>query len=500
MASIQRADHSIPAADEPGFVRGLNLFDSVMVVSGAMIGSGIFIVSADMARKIGSPGWLLVAWVVAGVLTISAALSYGELSSMMPAAGGMYVYLREAYSPLFGFLYGWTLFTVIQTGTIAAVAVAFARFSGVLWPWISEKRYLIAPIPLSQRYALSLSSAQLVGILVIILLTWTNTLGLEYGKTVQNVFTVAKAGALLGIIVVGLLLARNAEVLGANLANFWKARGCAPLTSGLDATTTLGLFVALCISQSGSLFAADAWHDVTFAAGEVKDPRRTLPRALVIGAVLVVALYLLVNVAYLCVLSFPAIQHAPEDRVATAMLAAAYPGVGKVAVAFAIMVSTFGCINSLVLAGSRAYYAMARDGLFFAPASRLNRASVPAWSLAVQGVWASLLVLPRTYNPLTRQYGNLYSNLLDYVISAALIFYILTIAGLMRLRRSRPQAERPYRAPGYPVVPAVYIVGATIIMAALFFYRPSTTWPGLLIVICGVPVYSLFSVIQRVRA
>src|SRR5579875_32435 len=340
MASIQRADHSIPAADEPGFVRGLNLFDSVMVVSGAMIGSGIFIVSADMARKIGSPGWLLVAWVVAGVLTISAALSYGELSSMMPAAGGMYVYLREAYSPLFGFLYGWTLFTVIQTGTIAAVAVAFARFSGVLWPWISEKRYLIAPIPLSQRYALSLSSAHLVGILVIILLTWTNTLRLEYGKTVQNVFTVAKAGALLGIIVVGLLLARNAEVLGANLANFWKARGCAPLTSGLDATTTLGLFVALCISQSGSLFAADAWHDVTFAAGEVKDPRRTLPRALVIGAVLVVALYLLVNVAYLCVLSFPAIQHAPEDRVATAMLAAAYPGVGKVAVAFAIMVST----------------------------------------------------------------------------------------------------------------------------------------------------------------
>ncbi len=499
MTSNEKADHSNHGADEPGFVRGLNLFDSVMVVSGAMIGSGIFIVSAGMARKGGSPGWLLVAWVIAGVLTIAAALSYGELSSMMPAAGGMYVYLREAYSPLFGFLYGWTLFTVIQTGTIAAVAVAFARFSGVLWPWISETHYLIAPIHLSPRYAISLSSAQLAGILVIVLLTWTNNLGLEYGKIVQNFFTVAKAGALLGIITVGLLLARNGEALRANLANFWKARGCAPLASGLDATTALGLFVALCVSQSGSLFAADAWHDVTFAAGEVKDPRRTLPRALVLGTVLVIALYLLVNLAYLCVLPFPAIQHAPEDRVATAMLAAAYPGVGKMAMALAIMISTFGCINSLVLAGSRAYYAMARDGLFFAPASKLNRASVPGWSLVVQGVWASLLVLPRTYSPITRHYGNLYSNLLDYVISAALIFYILTIAGLMRLRRSRPRADRPYKAPGYPVVPAVYVGGAAIILAALFGYRPSTTWPGLVIVLCGLPVYGALYVVRRIR-
>jgi len=499
MTSNEKADHSNHGAGEPGFVRGLNLFDSVMVVSGAMIGSGIFIVSAGMARKVGSPGWLLVAWVLAGVLTITAALSYGELSSMMPAAGGMYVYLREAYSPLFGFLYGWTLFTVIQTGTIAAVAVAFARFSGVLWPWISERRYLIAPIHLSPRYAISLSSAQLAGILVIVLLTWTNTWGLEYGKIVQNFFTVAKAGALLGIITVGLLLARNGEALRANLANFWKARGCAPLAPGLEATTALGLFVALCVSQSGSLFAADAWHDVTFAAGEVKDPRRTLPRALVVGTVLVITLYLLVNVAYLCVLPFPAIQHAPEDRVATAMLAAAYPGVGKMAMALAIMISTFGCINSLVLAGSRAYYAMARDGLFFAPASRLNRASVPGWSLVVQGVWASLLVLPRTYSPITRHYGNLYSNLLDYVISAALIFYILTIAGLMRLRRSRPRADRPYKAPGYPVVPAVYVVGATVILVTLFGYRPSTTWPGLVIVLCGLPVYGALYVVRRIR-
>ena len=499
MASLtEQADHSNPGPGARGFVRGLNLFDSAMVVSGAMIGSGIFIVPADMARQIGSPGWLLVAWVIAGILTIAAALSYGELSSMMPATGGMYVYLKEAYSPLFGFLYGWTLFAVIQTGTIAAVAVAFARFSGVFWPWISETHYLIPPIHLSEHYAVSFSSAQFVGILVIVLLTWTNSRGLEYGKIVQNFFTVVKTGALAGIVVVGLLLARHAEAVRANLANFWNARGCVPLAPGLEATTALGLFVALCVSQSGSLFAADAWHDVTFAAGEVQNPRSTLPRALAWGTVLVIVLYLLVNVAYLCVLPFPAIQHAPEDRVATAMLAAAYPGAGKALMAFAIMISTFGCINSLVLAGSRAYYAMARDGLFFASASRLNRASVPGWSLVAQGVWASLLVLPRTYDPLTRHYGNLYSNLLDYVISAALIFYILAVAGLMRLRHRQPQAERPYKTPGYPAVPVLYVLGATVILIALFAYRPSTTWPGLLIVLCGLPVYSaLLTVTHR---
>ncbi|MGH9357644.1 MAG: APC family permease [Terriglobia bacterium] len=496
-SSPEKIRASSSGAGRPAFVRGLNLFDSVMVVSGAMIGSGIFIVSADMARNIGSPGWWLVAWVIAGVLTISAALSYGELASMMPAAGGMYVYLREAYSPLLGFLYGWTLFTVIQTGTIAAVAVGFARFCGVLWPSISETSYLIPPIHLSQHYAISLSSGQLAAILVVALLSWTNTRGLEYGKIVQNFFTVAKVGALLGIVLVGLFLARGGEALRVNLSSFWSARGTVPLSEGLTATTTLGLLVALCVSQSGSLFAADAWHDVTFAAGEVKDPRRTLPRALVIGTVLVIILYLLVNVAYLCVLPFQAIQHAPEDRVATAMLAAVYPGLGKMLMALAIMISTFGCINALVLAGSRAYYAMALDGLFFSRASRLNRASVPGWSLTAQGVWASLLVLPRTYNPLTGHYGNLYSNLLDYVISAALIFYILTIAGLIRLRHKRPQAERPYKAPGYPAVPALYIVGAFVILIALFSYRPSTTWPGLIIVLCGLPVYGALYAAQR---
>lgn len=485
-----------PAAPHPQidteFVRGLGLFDSVMIVAGTMIGSGIFIVSADMGRKIGSPGWLLVAWAFTGVLTIAAALSYGELASMMPRAGGMYLYLREAYSPLFGFLYGWTLFTVIQTGTIAAVAVAFARFSGVLWLWISETNYLIHPLHLSTGYAISFSSAQMAAIVVIALLTWTNSRGIEYGKIVQNFFTVAKAAALLALIGIGLILARNAAAIRENFAHLWHARGYVPLGHGLTAATAFGLFVAICVSQSGSLFSADSWHDITFAAGEVRNPRRTLPLALVIGTVLVIALYLLANLAYLCVLPFLAIQHAPSDRVATAMLAAVYPGTGKALMALAIMISCFGCINSLVLAGPRAYFAMARDRLFFHSASRLNRARVPGWSLWVQGAWAALLVLPRTYNPITRQYGNLYSDLLDYVISSALIFYILTIAGLIRFRRRQTAPKPPYRTPGYPVVPGIYIAGAGAILAVLFVYRPATTWPGLLIILLGLPVYAAF--------
>lgn len=481
------------------FVRGLGLFDSVMVVIGVMIGSGIFIVSADMGRKIGSPGWLLVAWVITGVLTIAASLSYGELASMMPRAGGMYVYLREAFSPILGFLYGWTLFTVIQTGTIAAVAVAFALFSGVLWPGISQTSYWVAPVHISAGYAISLSTAQVVAILVIVLLTWTNSRGLEYGKKVQNTFTVAKTAALLGLIVVGLWLGRNAAAIHANFGHLWSFNGFVPLKSGLEATTALGLFVAICVSQSGSLFSADSWHDITFAAGEVRDPRRTLPRALAIGSIVVIALYLLANVGYLSTLPLSGIQHAPSDRVATAVLQAVYPGAGRALMAIAIMISTFGCVNSLVLAGPRAYYAMARDGLFFRYAGRLNRAKVPAWSLWIQGIWAALLVLPRTYNPATKQYGSLYSNLLDYVISAALIFYILTIAGLFRLRRTRPDAERPYKAFGYPVVPAVYIIGATAITIVLFAYRPSTTWPGLVIVCCGLPIYAFLAASARKR-
>ncbi len=473
---------------DAGFVRELGLFDSAMIVIGAMIGSGIFIVPADMARNIGSPGWLLVAWVFAAVITVAAALSYGELAAMIPKAGGMYVYLREAFSPLIGFLYGWTLFTVVQTGTIAAVAVAFARFTGVLWPAVSEQRYIISPIRLSSGYAISLSTGQLVAILVIALLTWTNTRGVHYAKIIQNVFTSAKVVALAALILIGLIFWNHSAVT-ANLSQFWTPRDVTPITAGLSALTSFGLFVALCVSQSGSLFSADAWYGITFAAGEVKNPAKTLPAALALGTMSVMGLYLLANVAYLVVLPLEAIQHAPSDRVATAMLQAIFPGWGAVLMAAAIMVSTFGCINALVLSGPRAYYSMALDGLFPAKAGTLNRFHVPAASLIMQGIWASALLLPRTFNSATNSYGSLYSNLLDYVISAELIFYVLTIAGVIRLRITKPNAPRPYRAFGYPVMPLIYIVGATLVLVCLFVYRPATTWPGLLIVLCGLPVY-----------
>lgn len=499
MTKPDEMGQTVPSGAGQGFVRGLGLFDAVMVVVGIMIGSGIFIVSADMSRKIGSTGGLLLAWVITGLLTIAAALSYGELASMMPRAGGMYVYLTESYSPVCGFLYGWTLFGVIQTGTIAAVAVAFARFSGVLWPSISETRYLVAPVHISSGYAFSLSSAQLLGIVVIVILTGTNYCGLKYGKRVQNFFTVAKTLALLGLIVVGLFFGWNAKAVHENFSHLWRVTGAVPLSPGLDAATLFGLFVALAIAQSGSLFAADSWHDITFAADEVRDPRRTLPRALAIGTVLVIVLYLLANLAYLAVLPLHALQNAPDDRVATAMLRVVFPGFGAALMAILIMVSTFGCINGLVLAGARVYYAMSRDGLFFKSAGRLNQSRVPGWGLIVQGVWACVLVLPRTYDPATHTYGNLYSNLLDYIISSALVFYVLTIAGVFRLRKKRPDAERPYRVPGYPFVPGFYIIGATIILVLLFVYRPATTWPGLVISILGVPVYLLLRKKMAIR-
>ena len=471
------------------FTRGLGLYDSTMVVIGSMIGSGIFITSADMARTIGSPGWLLMAWALTGVLTIVGALSYGELAAMMPRAGGQYVYLREAFSPLWGFLYGWTLFLVIQTGTIAAVAVGFARYLGVLVPWIREDHFLIAPIHVSAGYALSLSTTQLVGLLMIAFLTWTNTRGLEYGRIIQNVFTTAKTGALIGLILVGVLIGRNAAAIADNFGGLWTLRPAVDVAPGLTVFSGFGLLVAVLVSQAGSLFSADAWNNITFTAGEVKDPRRNIPLSLALGTGTVITLFLLANVAYISTLPFNAIQNAPADRVATATLDVVWPGTGAIIMAVAIIISTFGCNNGLILAGARAYYAMSRDGLFFTSAGTLNIQKVPAWGLVLQGIWAAFLVLPRTFNPATQSYGNLYSNLLDYVVSAALIFYIMTIAGVFRLRQTRPDADRPYRAFGYPVVPALYIIGAATILLALFVYRTSTTWPGLVIVLLGVPVY-----------
>ena len=475
--------------ESTGFVRGLNLFDATMIVIGTMIGSGIFIVSADMARMINSPGWLLVAWAVTAALTILAAISYGELAALLPHAGGVYVFLREAYSPLWGFLYGWTLFAVIQTGTIAAVAVAFARFLSVLVPSISESNYLIPPIHISTGYAFSLSTAQLVGVAVIVLLTWTNSRGLEYGKIVQNVFTTAKVSAIAALILAGLFLGRNAEAIQTNFTAPF-ALGAFDPALGVAAGSVFGLIIAIGVAQSGSLFSADAWHDVTFVAGEVHDPKKNLPKAMAIGCTAVVLLYVLTNVIYLLVLPLPAIQHAPSDRVATAVLERIFPAYGSALMAIAIMISTFGCINSLVLQGARAYYAMAKDRLFFPRAASLNRARVPGHSLWMQGAWSAMLVLPRTYNPATGAYGNLYSNLLDYIISAALIFYILTIAAVFRLRYKMPDAERSYRVPGYPVTPALYILGAAVVLVILFAYRPATTWPGLVIVLAGAVIYA----------
>ena len=474
------------------FKRGLGLYASTMVVVGSMIGSGIFLVSAEMARQTGSPGLLLTAWVVTGVLTLAAALSYGELAAMMPRAGGQYVYLREAFSPLWGFLYGWTLFMVIQTGTIAAVAVGFARYTGYLLPWFAEDHYLVRPIHVSAGYAFSLSTVQLLGIVLIALLTWTNTRGLDWGKLIQNVFTTAKTGALVALIAVGLLFGWNSAAVHGSFGDLWTPRNAIALAPGLAATTGYGMFVALCVAQVGSLFSADAWNNITFTAGEVKDPRRNIPLGLALGTGIVISLYLLANVAYLVTLPFSAVQTAPADRVATATLEASFPGVGAMAMAICIMVSTFGCNNGLILAGARAYYAMARDGVWFRRVGTLNAEKVPAWGLVLQGIWAAFLILPRTYNTTTGAYGNLYGDLLTYVISAALIFYILTIAGLFRLRATHPNVERPYKAFGYPIVPALYIAGAAAVLVILFTYQTATTWPGLAIIVAGLPAYVLF--------
>jgi len=487
-----------PPAEDKQLVQGLGLLDSTMLVAGSMIGSGIFITSAEISRQVGSAGWLLAVWLVTGVLTVCAALSYGELAAMMPRAGGQYIYLREAYSPLWGFLYGWTLFLVIQTGTIAAVAVAFARYLGVLVPWISPTSWVISPINFSSKYALSLSTQQLVAVVMIVLLTLINTRGLQLGKMIQNVFTSAKTLSLIALIFVGLVIGCNLQVLKANFADTWTPVGVSPIKPDLSflsqasaAMGAGGLFIAFCVAQVGSLFSSDAWNNITFTAGEVKNPRRNLPLALALGTGLVTVLYLLANVAYLCLLPLSEIQHAPDDRVATAAIGTVFHGGGPLIMAIAIVISTFGCNNGLILAGARVYYAMARDGLFFQSTGKLNRQKVPAMGLGLQCLWACALVLPRT-RPSPGVYGNLYGDLLDYVIFAVLIFYVLTIAGLFVLRRKQPNAERPYRAFGYPVVPALYMVAATAITCVLLFYKTATSWPGLVIVLLGVPFYFLW--------
>jgi APA family basic amino acid/polyamine antiporter len=440
----------------------LSLLDATTIVMGSMIGSGIFIVSADIARQVQSPGLMILTWVVTAVLTVVAALSYGELAAMMPQAGGQYVYLREAFGPLSGFLYGWTLFLVIQTGTVAAVAVAFAKYTGVFFPAIAADHYLLRAGPFS------LNTQQLLAIAVLVLLTWVNTRGVRAGAAVQNVFTVAKTGALLGLIGFGFLAAGSPSGTESNFSGFW---------SNSDWSWTTIRLVG--VAMVGALFSADAWNNVTFAAGEVRNPRRNVPLALGLGVGVVCGLYIITNFVYLRLLPLEAIQHAPEERVATAAAAVIFGPVAVRIMAAAIMVSTFGCINGMVLAGARVYYAMALDGLFFKPVAKLDpRRHTPAVSLVVQCVWACLLTLTGTYG-----------DLLDYVIFAVLLFYILTIAGVFVLRRKRPDAERPYRALGYPVLPAFYFALAGLIEILLLLYKPKYTWPGLIIVLVGIPVF-----------
>ncbi|HEX8195309.1 MAG TPA: amino acid permease [Pyrinomonadaceae bacterium] len=496
MENVATSEDATKIDQNSGFVRGLGLLDSTMIVAGSMIGSGIFIVSADIARQVGSSGWLLMVWIVTGLLTVAAALSYGELAAMMPKAGGQYVYLRESYSPLWGFLYGWTLFLVIQTGTIAAVAVAFARFLGILVPAVSPESYLIPPVNLGGGYAFSLSTQQLIAILLIILLTVINMQGLKLGKYIQNTFTVTKTLALAALILLGLFIGGQAGIFSANFANAWTPTNVAEVAPGVSAANGLyGLFIAFCVAQVGSLFSSDAWNNITFTAGEVKDPQKNIPLSLALGTGLVIGLYILANVAYLSTLSLQQIQTAPEDRVGTLALQQIFGAGGAVIMAVAIIISTFGCNNGLILAGARVYYAMAKDNLFFKATEKLNKNHVPATALILQCIWTCLLVLPRTVSTDAAgktTYGNLYGTLLDYVVFAVLIFYILTIIGLFILRRKRPDVPRPYRAFGYPVVPALYIVAATIICLVLLFYKPATSLPGLAIVLTGVPVYFIW--------
>ncbi len=501
-------------ADEGGFVRAIGLFDGTMIVVGSMIGSGIFIVAADISRQTGSAGGLLLTWILTGLLTVAAALSYGELASLFPRAGGQYVYLREAYSPLCGFLYGWTLFLVIQTGTIAAVAVGFARYLGVLAPSISPTTWIIPPVALSAKYAISLSVQQLVGILMIVFLTFLNTRGVQLGKLIQNIFTTAKTLSLVGLILLGVFVGRNAGAIAENFSHFWAVRGAQAIEPGANflrgwipvvtaGSGAFGLFVAFAVAQVGSLFSADAWNNIGFTAAEVKNPKRDVALSMAFGTLIVITLYVLANLAYLLTMPLTQIQTAPDDRVATAALNTIFGPAGAAIMAVAIIISTFGCNNGLILAGARVYYAMARDGLFFRATGKLNEKRVPANALLLQGIWIVVLILLRTRKVDAAgvvSYGNLYGDLLDYVVFAVLIFYALTIAGIFVLRRKRPDADRPYRAFGYPVLPLLYIVSAAAILFVLLLYRTQTAWPGLVIVLLGVPVYWLWSRKQGARA
>jgi APA family basic amino acid/polyamine antiporter len=507
----QSAAPSIDAPNAPHLVQSLGLFSSTAIVAGSMIGSGVFIVDADIARGTGSPALLLGAWVVTAVLTMIGALSYGELAAMMPKAGGQYVYLRESLGPLWGFLYGWTLFLVIQTGTIAAVAVAFGKFLGVFFPAISTTHWLwhIAHVPALKvgpmvlgNMEIGVNTANLTGIFIVFLLAIVNIFGVSLGALIQNIFTSAKALSLAGLVLVAFTVGRNATAWEANFgtgwSQFWKNAGwnsLHPVQVGMGGPTVwVNLLVILAVVQVGSLFSADAWNNITFTAGEVKNPKRNIPLSLILGVGFVLTVYFLVSIGYLLVLPLHGdpngatvlargLQYASEDRVGTAALEQIFHSAGAWLMAGAILISTFGCANGMSLAGARVYYAMSQDGLFFKSVGKLHpRYKTPAAGLLVQACWATLLCLSGSY-----------SQLLDYIMFAVLVFYILTIVGLFVLRFKRPDAPRPYKALGYPVLPALYIVIAAWICLVLLRYKPQYTWPGLVLVLLGIPVYLFWS-------
>lgn len=475
---------------ESAFRKRVNLFDGVMFVSGSMIGSGIFIVSADIARNVGSPGWLMVVWVITGLITVIGALSYGELAAMMPNVGGQYVFLKEAYHPLVGFLFGWTTFLVIQCGSIAAVAVGFAKFSGVLIPWISEKNILFSTGPLH------VNTTQLVAMASILFLTWINTRGIVTGKTVQNIFSSTKVIVLLGFIILGLLISKGAGAWDVNREIFWKATR---IGEGGNVIPISGFIFVAAVGMAlvGSLFASDAWYNITFISGEVINPKRVVPLSLLFGTLIVSVLYLLANFVYikfLPVTGIPdgataierGIQFATDDRVATSAMSVVVGDYAAIIMAVFIMISTFGCNNGLIISGARVYYAMARDGLFFRKIGQLNSKGVPGLSITVQGIWSILLCLSGTY-----------SDLLDYVIFAVLLFFALTILAIFILRVKQPDIPRPYKAFGYPVIPSLYILTTTVIMIILLIFKPLYTFPGLGIVLLGIPVFFIWDHFRR---
>jgi APA family basic amino acid/polyamine antiporter len=455
------------------FKPSLGAFDATMIVAGSMIGSGIFIVSADITRNVGSAGWLVAVWLLTGFMTLTAALSYGELSAMFPKAGGQYVYLKESYNPLLGFLYGWSFFSVIQTGTIAAVGVAFSKFAGYFFPSLE----MIDANIIFQFGFLKIYPAQFVSIAIIVLLTYINTKGVQGGKLIQTTFTVTKLLSLFGLIGFGFLLASKASIWNANWQDAWSMKN---ITADGGTTPVFGVAIlgAIAASMVGSIFSSDAWNNVTFIAGEIKNPKRNIGLSLFLGTLIVTVIYLAANLMYLSVLPIQDIANAPADRVAVAASNVIFGNIGTYVIAVMIMISTFGCNNGLILAGARVYYTMAKDGLFFKKAGTLNKNAVPAWALWAQCIVASLLCL-----------SGKYGDLLDMVSFIVVIFYILTIIGIFILRKKRPEMERPYKAFGYPFLPAIYILMGTCFCVLLIIYKPNFTWPGLIITLMGIPLY-----------